>query len=84
MYIPIARERVRIKGHAGQFVVLRADYARQVADLADINDVRDLVQDVPFSFIFAPFEQPEKERHHPPRSEPSLDAKSKTKSQSRI
>lgn len=83
MYIPLARERVRLKGRAGQFVVLRADYARQVADLADINDAAELVQGVPFYLIFAPFEQPETERR-PPQSESSLDAKSKTKSHSRI
>ena len=56
MYIPLVRERVRVKCRSGEFLVLRADYVRQVADLAAVGDSHAVSADVPFAWIFALFE----------------------------
>lgn len=81
MYIPLARERVRLQGRPGQFLVLRADYLRQVADLADVDDAYLVEESVPFQSIFAPFEQAEAERI-PPKSERPAGAHFKIRSRS--
>lgn len=80
MYIPIARERVRMLGYSGEFLVLRADYARQTADLADVDDSYTVHEGIAFQAIFAVFEQPEKpeSERRPPRSERPLHGPSRT------
>ncbi len=77
MHIPIARERVRLRDRPGEFLVLRADYLRQVADLADVSNSYAVEENVPFDSIFAVFEQQEA-AHRPPQSNRSQ-AQSKAK-----
>lgn len=45
------RERVRLEGRTGEFLVVWVDRERQVADLVTTTDWADLEEDVPFSAI---------------------------------
>ena len=69
MYIPVIRERVRMQGHAGEFLVLRVDYVKQVADLAAVSDSYAVHENVPFASMFAVFEEAEErgQPQHPER-----------------
>jgi hypothetical protein len=40
----------------GQFLVVRADYNRQLADLVPVSGPRNVLEGVPFSRLFAPWE----------------------------
>lgn len=75
MYIPLIRERVRIQGRDGLFLVLRVDYRREVADVAPIHS-NDVDEDVPFRALFPACEDPALERK-PPQNEtpPRRDAR---------
>jgi len=68
MYIPLVRERVRLQDRPGEFLVLRTDYERQVADVAGADDASMVEKNVPFASMFAVFEEAGAERR-PPRSE---------------
>lgn len=76
MYIPIVGDRVRLQGQSVQFLVLCADYARQVADLVDVNQSIPPLRSVPFQSIFAVFEDAEAERI-PPESSSASHAQSR-------
>jgi hypothetical protein len=45
------RERVRLEGRSGEFLVVSVDRDRQVADLIATTDGIELEEDVPFSAI---------------------------------
>jgi len=51
MKIPAVRERVRIKGHKGVFLVVGVDRERQVADLISTSNGGHVEEDVPFASI---------------------------------
>ena len=61
MYIPLVRERVRIQGRDGLFLVLRVNYRRNVADVAQIH-TNEVDEDVPFSALFPTCEDPALQR----------------------
>lgn len=71
MYIPLVRERVRVSGRDGEFVVVRTDYRREIAYLKSTSEDKKLLVEAPFRQLFAPWEQP-----HP---EPPVRASQKTK-----
>jgi hypothetical protein len=48
MYIPGARERVFRKGDLGEYLVLAVDLDAQVAQIISLEDVPELVEEVPF------------------------------------
>jgi hypothetical protein len=51
MRFPVVRERVRVQGKEGTFLVLAVDRARGVADLMLANKSRQLEKNVPLSSI---------------------------------
>lgn len=59
MYIPLLRERVRMRGAGAEYLVTRADYSHQVADLASTAHPPKHVSNVPFNDLFAAWENPE-------------------------
>lgn len=68
MYIPLVRERVRLQDCPGEFLVLRTDYVRQVADVAGADNPSIVEKNVPFASMFAVFEEAGAQRR-PLRSE---------------
>jgi hypothetical protein len=62
MYIPLVRERVRVRGSRGTCLVMQVDYGREIADLECGTPEKKLVQNVPFQELFASWETPEAER----------------------
>ena len=53
MYVPRTRERVRLAGRKGVFLVVWVDEERQEADLIKLGDSEVLEESVPFSKIEA-------------------------------
>ena len=49
MYVPGARERVRVSGSSGVFLVVWVDHERQEADLIPLHTAVSAVEGVPFS-----------------------------------
>lgn len=80
MYIPLVREHVRLQGCAGEFLVLRADYVRQVADLAGVADSYPVRENVPFASLFALFEEANPVRNPPQRSDSASDSEARSRS----
>lgn len=75
MYIPLTRERVRIQGRDGLFLVLRVNYRLQVADVAQVHS-NEVEEDVPFSALYSACEDPELQRKLPkPDVPPRRDAR---------
>lgn len=75
MYIPLVRERVRIQGRDGLFLVLRVDYRREVADVAQIH-TNEVDEDVPFRALLPACEDPALKRKPPePETPPRRDAR---------
>lgn len=56
MYIPLLRERVRLASHSEPFVVVRADYHKQTADLQTAGCEAHCLTCIPFSELFAVWE----------------------------
>jgi hypothetical protein len=54
MRMPSVRERVRLEGHAREFIIVSVDRERQVADLIAATGGLHLEEDVPFSSILPP------------------------------
>jgi len=48
------RERVKLEGRGGEFIIVSVDRARQVADLIATTGALHLEEDVPFSSILPP------------------------------
>jgi len=78
MCIPLVRERVRLRGRPGEFLVLRIDYKRQVADVAGAADSTVVEKNVPFPPMFAVFEDAGVEGW-PPRPERPTEKEARTK-----
>jgi hypothetical protein len=51
MYVPSVLDRVRVKGEARMFLVVRVDEANQCADLAPWGEQYRQIQHFPFSII---------------------------------
>jgi hypothetical protein len=54
MNVPSVRERVRLEGRDGEFIIVYVDRERQVADLIAAAGELHLEEDVPFSSILPP------------------------------
>ncbi len=59
MYIPMVRERVRVSGRRGEFVVTRVDYHHESADLSSAAADESSLRNVNFRELFATWEDPE-------------------------
>lgn len=56
MRIPAVRERVRVDGRRGTFLVMAVDRDRQVADLIPTASEGTVEEDVPFAVIVQQYE----------------------------
>lgn len=63
MKIPAVRERVRVKGRKGVFLVVGVDRERQVVDLISTTTGGHVEEDIPFASI-----EPVEEKPSPKRS----------------
>lgn len=52
--MPSVRERVRLEGRDGEFIIVYVDFEHQVADLIAVAGALHLEEDVPFSSILPP------------------------------
>lgn len=59
MYIPLLRERVRMHGAGAEYLVVRADYHGQLADLQSVSGGLSRIANVPFRELFATWENTE-------------------------
>lgn len=53
MFIPRARERVRIIGQIGVYLVVGVDYESQLADLIPLHGIAESEEGIPFSKLEA-------------------------------
>lgn len=52
MYIPVVRERVRIEGRAGLFLVMRVDHGAEIAELVGLDaEAYVSSEEVPFAVL---------------------------------
>jgi len=68
MRFPVVRERVRVQGRNGTFLVLSLDRARAVADLIPTAKGGPVEEDVPLASILPLVDEP---RDDPPQAEDS-------------
>lgn len=54
MLMPSVRERVRLEGRDGEFIIVNVDRERHVVDLIAVAGGLNLEEDVPFSSILPP------------------------------
>ncbi len=59
MRFPVVRERVRVQGKEGTFLVLSVDRARGVADLMPAGKGKQIEKNVPLSSILSLASKPE-------------------------
>jgi len=58
MKIPAVRERVRLKGRKGVFLIVGVDRERQVVDLISTTSTGHVEEDIPFDSLLPADDQP--------------------------